>query len=184
MVKTKEYKIPRCKKCTSYKKCSFYLKKFPTQKDLNDHTSIDHDNYHFLCKHRKCGKSFISEGGLKRHELQHSSMDYKCTVCSREFATKPSTQRKSTSYASTQGVMGQSKQKQSTRDIIKLMGLPVMITGVWYITKHLTNVNIQGNTKRYIQENCHLHILFVEASSNGEVGGIITCNQSTKTRKV
>ena len=114
VVKTKEYKIPRHKKHTSYKKCSFCLKKIPTQKDLNDHTSIDHDNYCFLCKHRKCGKSFISESGLKRHERQHSSMD----------------------YASTQGVMGHTKQKQSTGDIIKLTGLPVMIT------KHLTNVNI------------------------------------------
>ena len=62
------------------------FEKFPTQKDLNNHTSIDYDNYRFLCKHCKCGKSFISESGLKRHELQHSSMDYKCTVCSREFA--------------------------------------------------------------------------------------------------
>ena len=83
VVKTREYKIPRCKKCTSHKKCSFCLKKFPSQKDLNDHTSIDHDNYHFLCKHHKCGKSFVSDAGLKRHELQHSSMDYKCTVCNR-----------------------------------------------------------------------------------------------------
>ena len=47
VVKTKEYKVPRCKKCTSYKKCSFCLKKFLTQKDLNDHTSIDHDNIAF-----------------------------------------------------------------------------------------------------------------------------------------
>ena len=86
MIKTKEYKIPRHKRHTSYKKCSLCLKKFPTQKDLNNHTIIDHDNYHFLRKHRKCGKSFISESGLKRHELQHSSMDYKCTVCNREFA--------------------------------------------------------------------------------------------------
>ena len=28
----------------------------------------------------------ISEAGLKRHQLQHLSMDYKCTVCNREFA--------------------------------------------------------------------------------------------------
>ena len=85
-VQVVKYKIPRCKKCTSYKKCSFCLKKIPTQKDLNDHSSIDHDNYRFLCKHHKCGKSFVSESGLRRHELQHSSMDYKCTFCSREFA--------------------------------------------------------------------------------------------------
>ena len=43
-------------------------------------------NYHLLCKCHKCHKSFISESGLKRHELQHSSMDYKCTVYNREFA--------------------------------------------------------------------------------------------------
>ena len=47
VVKTKEYKIPRCKKCTGYKVCTFCFKKFPSQKDLNDHTSIGHANYHF-----------------------------------------------------------------------------------------------------------------------------------------
>ena len=40
----------------------------------------------FFCKHCKCGKSFVSDAGLKRHQLQHESMDYKCTVCNREFA--------------------------------------------------------------------------------------------------
>ena len=148
-MKTREYKILWHKKCTSYKKCSFCFKKFPCQKYLNDHTSIDHDNYRFLCKHYKCGKSFVSDTGLKRHELQHLSMDYKCTVCNRESAFeseftnhKPYTQRRSTSYASTQGVMGNTKQKQSTGDIIKLMDLPVMITDVWYVTRHLTSINI------------------------------------------
>ena len=86
VVKTKEYKIPRHKKCTAYKICTLCLKNFPFQKNLDDHTSIDHDNYYFLCKHHRCGKSFVSETGLKRHQLQHGSMDYKCTVCNREFA--------------------------------------------------------------------------------------------------
>ena len=39
-----------------------------------------------MCKHHKCGKKISSESSLKKHELQHSSMDFKCKVCSREFA--------------------------------------------------------------------------------------------------
>ena len=39
-----------------------------------------------MCKQCKCGKSFVSETGLKRHKLQHSSMKHKCPVCDKEFA--------------------------------------------------------------------------------------------------
>ena len=41
-----------------------------------------------MCKYCKCGKTFISHTGLKRHKMQHLSMDYKCKICNREFAFK------------------------------------------------------------------------------------------------
>ena len=140
----------------------------------------------FLCKHCKCGKSFISDTGLKRHELQHSSMDYKCTVCDREFAFESKLSNHKTIHLEEKHFIGQYPNKSIVPKtlIIKLMGLPVMITGIRYVAKHLTSVNIYGNTNRCIQENYYLNVLFVETGSNGEVGGIITYNRSTKIRKV
>ena len=71
VIKTKEYKIPRHKKLTASKKCVLCFQKFPSQKELNDHTSIDHNEYKYMCKYHKCGKTFVSDSGLKRHNCQH-----------------------------------------------------------------------------------------------------------------
>ena len=79
----KEYKI-HCKKWEVVKKCTLYKQTFTSQKDLNVHTQ-DFHNYKFICKHRKCGKIFSSESSLKKHELRHSEMKFKCNVCCRSF---------------------------------------------------------------------------------------------------
>ena len=38
-----------------------------------------------MCKDQKCGKIFSSEASLKKHELHHSDMKFKCNVCGRKF---------------------------------------------------------------------------------------------------
>ena len=38
-----------------------------------------------MCKHHKCGKTFVSDSDLKRHKHQHQSMDFQCEVRGREF---------------------------------------------------------------------------------------------------
>ena len=81
--KTREYKIHH-KKQKVVKKCILCKKTFTSQKELNVHTQ-DFHKYKFMCKHQKCSKIFSPESSLKKHELCHSDMKFKCTVCGRSF---------------------------------------------------------------------------------------------------
>ena len=83
-----------------------------------------------MCKYRKCGKTFVSDSGLKRHKCQHQLMDFQCDVCGREFPFQSELATHQTihseeksSHASTQDVMGNTKQKLSIGDVTKLTGL-------------------------------------------------------------
>ena len=82
-----------------------------------------------MCKDCKCGKTFVSDSGLKRHN-QHQLMDFQSEVCGREFpfwselATHQTIHsEEKCSHVSTQDVMGNTKQKPSIEDITKLTGL-------------------------------------------------------------
>ena len=59
VMKEKTYRIRHGSRHTQ-KRCSLCKEKFPSQKELNVHVSNVH-SFQFLCKSRKCGKTFSSQ---------------------------------------------------------------------------------------------------------------------------
>ena len=88
---------------------------------------------------------------------------------------RQSTQRKKSSHASTQDVMGNTKQKLSIGDIRKLTGLRVKSTNVQFVIKFLQRKNTLESTSKLTQMSCHFTVKFVGRDSSGGVGRKITC---------
>ena len=121
--------MARHKKCTS-KKCSLCLRKFPSQKELNDHMSIDHNEFKYICKHRKYGKHLFQTVVLRDISISINRWTFSVKFVVGNFLSsqswlliRQSTQRKRSSRASTRDVMQNTKQKLSIGDIMKFTGL-------------------------------------------------------------
>ena len=72
------------------------------------------NEFKYMCKHYKCGKTFVSDSGLKRHERQHQSRDFQCEVCGREFPFR-------SELATHQTIHSEKKKLSSTQSLMVLL---------------------------------------------------------------
>ena len=61
---------------------------FDSQKLLNMHTKLQHNNYRYVCTHDNCSYSSGAKEDVKKHMVKHGAPKLLCTFCGKGFHFK------------------------------------------------------------------------------------------------